>query len=79
MFGLPADTVRKKFKTKVVPGNGLNPIYNEQPFVFKKVGRFPNPRGGCNHLRGDDQGRACFQIDLQKKTNFDFFFISDIS
>ena len=37
MFGLPADTVRKKFKTKVVPGNGMNPIYNEDAFPFKKV------------------------------------------
>ncbi|KAF4532691.1 hypothetical protein B566_EDAN002927 [Ephemera danica] len=37
MYGLPADTVRKKFKTKMVPNNGINPIYDEEPFVFKKV------------------------------------------
>lgn len=37
MYGLPADTVRKKFKTKIVPNNGINPIYDEEPFVFKKV------------------------------------------
>lgn len=37
MFGLPADTVRKRFRTKVVPNNGINPIYDEEPFVFKKV------------------------------------------
>ena len=37
MFGLPADTVRRKFRTKVVQNNGLNPIYDEEPFVFKKV------------------------------------------
>ncbi|XP_049826197.1 1-phosphatidylinositol 4,5-bisphosphate phosphodiesterase classes I and II-like isoform X2 [Aethina tumida] len=37
MYGLPADTVRKRFKTKVVPNNGINPIYDEEPFVFKKV------------------------------------------
>ncbi|CAH0561313.1 unnamed protein product [Brassicogethes aeneus] len=37
MYGLPADTVRKRFKTKVVPNNGINPIYDEDPFVFKKV------------------------------------------
>lgn len=37
MFGLPADTVRKKFRTKVVPNNGINPVYDEDPFVFKKV------------------------------------------
>ncbi|XP_062547910.1 1-phosphatidylinositol 4,5-bisphosphate phosphodiesterase classes I and II isoform X1 [Armigeres subalbatus] len=37
MFGLPADTVRKKFRTKIVRDNGINPIYGEEPFVFKKV------------------------------------------
>ncbi|ESO90162.1 hypothetical protein LOTGIDRAFT_123959 [Lottia gigantea] len=37
MYGLPTDTVRKKFRTKVVPANGINPVYDEDPFVFKKV------------------------------------------
>ncbi|XP_071037657.1 1-phosphatidylinositol 4,5-bisphosphate phosphodiesterase classes I and II isoform X2 [Parasteatoda tepidariorum] len=37
MYGLPADTVRRKFRTKTVPNNGINPIYDEEPFVFKKV------------------------------------------
>lgn len=37
MFGLPADTVRKRFRTKVVPNNGINPVYDEEPFIFKKV------------------------------------------
>ncbi|XP_043470504.1 1-phosphatidylinositol 4,5-bisphosphate phosphodiesterase classes I and II isoform X1 [Leptopilina heterotoma] len=37
MYGLPADTVRKKFRTKIVQNNGINPIYDEEPFVFKKV------------------------------------------
>ncbi|XP_077991764.1 1-phosphatidylinositol 4,5-bisphosphate phosphodiesterase beta-1-like [Glandiceps talaboti] len=37
MYGLPADTVRKRFRTKTVQGNGINPIYDEEPFVFKKV------------------------------------------
>ncbi|XP_053696372.1 1-phosphatidylinositol 4,5-bisphosphate phosphodiesterase classes I and II isoform X2 [Sabethes cyaneus] len=37
MFGLPADTVRKKFRSKIVRENGINPIYGEDPFVFKKV------------------------------------------
>lgn len=37
MYGLPADTVRKKFRTKIVPNNCINPIYDEEPFVFKKV------------------------------------------
>ncbi|GBO98499.1 1-phosphatidylinositol 4,5-bisphosphate phosphodiesterase classes I and II [Eumeta japonica] len=37
MYGLPADTVRKKFRTRVVPNNTINPTYGEEPFVFKKV------------------------------------------
>jgi phosphatidylinositol phospholipase C, beta len=37
MYGLPADTVRKKFRTRIVPNNGMNPVYGEEPFVFKKV------------------------------------------
>ncbi|KAL5279626.1 PLCB2 family protein [Megaselia abdita] len=37
MFGLPADTVRKKFRTKLVRDNGINPIYDEDAFVFKKI------------------------------------------
>ncbi|XP_068231344.1 1-phosphatidylinositol 4,5-bisphosphate phosphodiesterase classes I and II isoform X11 [Palaemon carinicauda] len=37
MYGLPADTVRKRFRTKTVPNNCLNPVWDEEPFVFKKV------------------------------------------
>ncbi|XP_058792167.1 1-phosphatidylinositol 4,5-bisphosphate phosphodiesterase classes I and II isoform X2 [Phymastichus coffea] len=37
MYGLPADTVRKKFRTKTVPNNGINPVYDEEPFIFKKI------------------------------------------
>nr|AUC64089.1 phospholipase C [Neogonodactylus oerstedii] len=37
MYGLPADTFRKRFKTKTVPNNCLNPVWDEEPFVFKKV------------------------------------------
>ncbi|XP_031622948.1 1-phosphatidylinositol 4,5-bisphosphate phosphodiesterase classes I and II [Contarinia nasturtii] len=37
MFGLPADTVRKKFRTRSVRDNALNPIFDDEPFVFKKV------------------------------------------
>ncbi|KAM8718074.1 hypothetical protein ACLKA7_004734 [Drosophila subpalustris] len=37
MYGLPADTVRKKFRTKTVRDNAMNPVYEEEPFVFKKV------------------------------------------
>jgi phosphatidylinositol phospholipase C beta len=37
MYGLPTDTIRKEFRTKVVPANGLNPVYNAEEFVFRKV------------------------------------------
>ncbi|XP_070577889.1 1-phosphatidylinositol 4,5-bisphosphate phosphodiesterase beta-4-like isoform X4 [Ptychodera flava] len=37
MYGLPTDTIRKEHRTRVVPNNGLNPVYNEEPFVFRKV------------------------------------------
>lgn len=37
MYGLPTDTVRKEFRTRMVPANGLNPVYNEEPFLFRKV------------------------------------------
>ncbi|XP_074629145.1 1-phosphatidylinositol 4,5-bisphosphate phosphodiesterase beta-1-like isoform X3 [Acropora palmata] len=37
MYGLPADSVRRKYKTKVVPNNTINPVYDEEPFEFKKV------------------------------------------
>lgn len=38
MYGLPTDTIRKEFRTRVVPNNGLNPVYgNDAVFVFRKV------------------------------------------
>ncbi|CAL8090516.1 unnamed protein product [Orchesella dallaii] len=37
MYGLPTDTKRKQFRTKTVPANGINPVFDEEPFVFKKV------------------------------------------
>ena len=37
MFGLPCDTVRRKFRTTVVPNNGINPQYSDEPFLFKQV------------------------------------------
>ncbi|MGH0150774.1 UNVERIFIED_CONTAM: hypothetical protein FKN15_018439 [Acipenser sinensis] len=36
MYGLPTDTIRKEFRTRMVMNNGLNPVYNEEPFVFRK-------------------------------------------
>ncbi|KAK2157222.1 hypothetical protein LSH36_195g03077 [Paralvinella palmiformis] len=37
MYGLPTDTIRREFRTRTVPNNGLNPVYNEESFVFRKV------------------------------------------
>uniref|UniRef100_A0A6M2DTI9 1-phosphatidylinositol 4,5-bisphosphate phosphodiesterase n=1 Tax=Xenopsylla cheopis TaxID=163159 RepID=A0A6M2DTI9_XENCH len=37
MYGLPTDTIKKEFRTRMVPANGLNPVYNEEPFLFRKV------------------------------------------
>uniref|UniRef100_A0A452S913 Phosphoinositide phospholipase C n=1 Tax=Ursus americanus TaxID=9643 RepID=A0A452S913_URSAM len=37
MYGLPTDTIRKEFRTRMVMNNGLNPVYNEESFVFRKV------------------------------------------
>ncbi|XP_043912507.1 1-phosphatidylinositol 4,5-bisphosphate phosphodiesterase beta-1 [Protopterus annectens] len=37
MFGLPVDTKRKAFKTKTSQGNAINPVWEEDPIVFKKV------------------------------------------
>ncbi|XP_065116084.1 1-phosphatidylinositol 4,5-bisphosphate phosphodiesterase beta-1 [Paramisgurnus dabryanus] len=37
MFGLPVDTKRKAFKTKTSQTNAVNPVWDEDPVVFKKV------------------------------------------
>uniref|UniRef100_A0A8C1R6E5 Phospholipase C beta 1 n=1 Tax=Cyprinus carpio TaxID=7962 RepID=A0A8C1R6E5_CYPCA len=37
MFGLPVDTRRKAFKTKTSQSNAINPVWDEEPIVFKKV------------------------------------------
>ena len=34
MFGLPADIVRKMYRTKVVQNNTVNPVFDEEPFTF---------------------------------------------
>lgn len=40
MFGLPADTRRKALKTKTSQNNNaINPVWDEEPIVFKKVSR----------------------------------------
>ncbi|XP_056096526.1 1-phosphatidylinositol 4,5-bisphosphate phosphodiesterase beta-4 [Rhinichthys klamathensis goyatoka] len=37
MYGLPTDTIRKEFRTRMVMNNGLNPVYSGESFVFRKV------------------------------------------
>ncbi|XP_035279636.1 1-phosphatidylinositol 4,5-bisphosphate phosphodiesterase beta-1-like isoform X1 [Anguilla anguilla] len=37
MFGLPVDTRRKAFRTKTSQGNAVNPVWEEEAIVFKKV------------------------------------------
>ncbi|KAL0967716.1 hypothetical protein UPYG_G00255960 [Umbra pygmaea] len=37
MFGLPVDTRRKGFKTKTSQGNAVNPVWEEEAFMVKKV------------------------------------------
>lgn len=37
MYGLPTDTLRKKYKTKFVPNNGMDPVYEEETFKFRRV------------------------------------------
>ncbi|GLD72018.1 1-phosphatidylinositol 4,5-bisphosphate phosphodiesterase beta-1 isoform X2, partial [Lates japonicus] len=37
MYGLPVDTKRKVFKTKTSQGNAINPVWEEEAIVFKKV------------------------------------------
>lgn len=47
MYGLPTDTIRKEFRTRMVMNNGLNPVYNEESFVFRKVGYLESTVCGC--------------------------------
>uniref|UniRef100_A0A674C4J3 phosphoinositide phospholipase C n=1 Tax=Salmo trutta TaxID=8032 RepID=A0A674C4J3_SALTR len=37
MFGLPVDTRRKALKTKTSQSNAINPVWDEEPIIFKKV------------------------------------------
>ena len=54
MYGLPTDTIRGEFRTKVVPNNGLNPIYDEDPFCFRKV--------SCKHCVANPKNHQCCQM-----------------
>ncbi|OQV15721.1 1-phosphatidylinositol 4,5-bisphosphate phosphodiesterase beta-4 [Hypsibius exemplaris] len=37
MYGLPTDTIRKEYRTQTVPANGLNPVYSDDKFEFRKI------------------------------------------
>jgi phosphatidylinositol phospholipase C beta len=37
MYGLPTDTIRNEHRTRTVASNGLNPVYDEDVFIFRKV------------------------------------------
>ncbi|XP_062523546.1 1-phosphatidylinositol 4,5-bisphosphate phosphodiesterase beta-1-like [Corticium candelabrum] len=37
MYGLPTDTVRRRYKTKTVQSTQMNTVWNEEQWVFKKV------------------------------------------
>lgn len=60
MYGLPADTVRKRFRTKIAPNNGINPVYDEEPFVFKKVSASMTVIG-----RADESDNRSLQVRVQ--------------
>ncbi|XP_062499193.1 1-phosphatidylinositol 4,5-bisphosphate phosphodiesterase beta-1-like [Corticium candelabrum] len=37
MYGLPTDTVRRRYKTRTVQSTQMNTVWNEEQWVFKKV------------------------------------------
>uniref|UniRef100_A0A1I8FR54 Phosphoinositide phospholipase C n=1 Tax=Macrostomum lignano TaxID=282301 RepID=A0A1I8FR54_9PLAT len=51
MYGLPTDTIRREFRTRIVPGNGLNPVYNEEPFVFSRPSEIADRADHCRPKR----------------------------
>lgn len=65
MYGLPTDTIRKEFRTRMVPANGLNPVYNEEPFLFRKVSV-----SGVQDLLGRPGGATGFYFKNQKQKYF---------
>ena len=43
MFGLPADT-KRKYRTKTSAGNSLDPVWDDEMFVFNKVAHAHKPQ-----------------------------------
>ena len=71
MFGLPSDTVRRKFRTKVVQNNAINPVYDEDPFVFHRVSQwllimffYTNCRSVVVSYRADTVLPSCSDVPL---------------
>ena len=54
MYGIQGGT--KKFCTKTIPSNGINPVYDEGPFIFSRV-KFPDL--ACLRLAVYDESK-CF-------------------
>ena len=76
MYGLPTDTIRKEFRTKIVPANGLNPVYEMNTFCFRKIvlPELAVLRFGVydenNKLLGN---YSIFQFENQSKSHSHFF------
>lgn len=78
MYGVPSDTIRKEFKTKMVPGNPINPVFNEEPFVFRKVllhvlrlscmAFQPNARSNCSGVHSVCTSGAGAREHLKQRT-----------
>lgn len=75
MYGLPTDTIRREFRTRMVPSNGLNPVYNEEPFLFRKV-VLPDLavlRFGVYDENGKLLGQRILPLDGLQVINFFFY------
>lgn len=67
MYGLPADTIRKEYRTRTIPANGLNPKYDESVFEFRKVGQ-----------KRDDSRVRIVHLRLDRASGFGYFTYSCI-
>ncbi|VDM55955.1 unnamed protein product [Angiostrongylus costaricensis] len=77
MYGLPTDTIRKEHRTKVIPANGLNPVYNEVPFVFRKaslVDALADPRAYLSEQKKRQEALAHMGVDDRIHIISIFFF-----
>ncbi|KAG7273009.1 hypothetical protein CRUP_011893, partial [Coryphaenoides rupestris] len=61
MFGLPVDTRRKALKTKTSQNNAINPVWDEEPVVFKKA--LSNPIRYVNLLEQRSKQLAALTLE----------------